>query len=163
MLCACASGLQGWSPPDFNYPSRMARDHYSIEQQRELAAYTPVIFERCFVSMTHRCGFIPLTVIERAIADVGVATTILSTDLGQPDTPTPAEGLLLYANQLRACGFSVDDLRVMMRDDPEKLLKAADHNLINAKPAASRSQSPYLMISIVRNGVFVCCCSSQRH
>ena len=113
--------------------------HYSIEQQRKLTAYAPVMFERCFVSMTHRCGFIPLTEIERAIVDVGVATTILSTDLGQPDTPPPAEGLLLYANQLRACGFSVDNLRVMMRDNPEKLLKGLDHDLIDATGTGLRS------------------------
>jgi len=111
--------------------------HYSVEQQRALTAYAPVIFERCFVSMTHRCGFVPLTVIERAIADVGVTTTILSTDLGQPDTPTPAEGLLLYANQLRACGFSIDDLRMMMRDNPEKVLKYPDRDLIDATASSS--------------------------
>jgi hypothetical protein len=131
---ACKAGVRRILVTHPEWPAT----HYSIEQQRELAVYSPVIFERCFVSMTHRCGFVPFSVIERAIADLSVATTILSTDLGQPDTPTPAEGLLLYANQLRACGFSIDDLRVMMRDNPEKLLKGVD-DIIDATTSGSRS------------------------
>jgi hypothetical protein len=59
-----------------------------------------------------------------AITDVGVSRTVLSTDLGQPDTPSPAEGLQMYAERLKACGFSVDDLRLMMRDNPAKMLEA---------------------------------------
>lgn len=80
------------------------------------------MFERCFVSTTHRCGFVPFETIERAIADTGVAKTVLSTDLGQPDTPPPVEGLRQYAGQLRATGFSVDDIRAMMQANPERLL-----------------------------------------
>lgn len=94
---------------------------YSIKQQRALAA-GGVFFERCFVSLTHRCGFTPISVIERAIADVGIATTVLSTDLGQPDTPPPAEGMALYAEKLRSCGFTADDLRVMMQVNPAGLI-----------------------------------------
>lgn len=95
---------------------------FSVDEQRHLAAFGQVMFERCFVSTTHRCGFTPLAVISEAIAGVCVATTILSTDLGQPDTPPPAEGLRIYADALRSCGFSPDDLRAMMRDNPELLL-----------------------------------------
>lgn len=95
---------------------------YSIEMQRRLAAPGNIFFERCFVSTTRGCGYTPMAVIERAIAEVGVATTVLSTDLGQPDTPPPVEGFRLYAGQLRAAGFSVDDLRRMMRLNPLSLL-----------------------------------------
>jgi hypothetical protein len=38
------------------------------------------------------------------------------------ETP-PAEGLRLYAEQLRS-GFSADDIRSMMQTNPELLLKA---------------------------------------
>jgi len=81
-----------------------------------------VFFERCFVSTTHRCGFVPFETIGRAISDVGVGTTVLSTDLGQPDTPPPAEGLRLYAERLHSSGFSVDDIRLMMQENPARLL-----------------------------------------
>ena len=94
---------------------------YPVQLQRSLAA-RGVFFERCFVSTTHRCGFTPFEVIEDAIAAAGVATTVLATDLGQPDTPAPAEGLKLYAERLLASGFTRDDLRRMMCENPRRLL-----------------------------------------
>ena len=95
--------------------------------QRDLTAGGAVSFERCFVSTTHRCGFTPMKTIADAIAEAGVASTVLSTDLGQPDTPPPAEGLALYAEQLRSFGFSVDDLRRMTADNPRQLLGIGSH------------------------------------
>src|ERR1700684_1638642 len=95
---------------------------YPFEQQKELAAMGHVWVERCFVSTTHLCGCVPFPVIEQAIIEAGVETTILSTDLGQPQTPPPAEGLRLYAERLRSTGFSVDHIRQMMCDNPAHLL-----------------------------------------
>ena len=95
---------------------------FPIALQRQLAALGNVWFERCFVSTTHRCGHTPWPVIENAIADVGVDTTVIATDLGQPDTPPPAEGLRLYADKLCSAGFATDDVRRMMRDNPLSLL-----------------------------------------
>ena len=97
---------------------------YSIAQQKALAVRGNVMFERCFVSTTHRCGFVPFETIEQAIADTGVEHTVLSTDLGQPDTPPPTEGLRLYAARLRSSGFSIDDIHQMMRSNPARLLNA---------------------------------------
>jgi hypothetical protein len=96
--------------------------YYSIELQKKLAAHGNVMFERCFVSTTHRCGYTPFATIEKAIADIGVSTTVLSTDLGQPDTPAPVDGLRMYAERLRVTGFSPDDLRQMMQTNPHSLL-----------------------------------------
>ncbi|MEK7406067.1 MAG: DUF6282 family protein [Acidobacteriota bacterium] len=103
---------------------------YSVEQQKALAAHGNVMFERCFVSTTHRCGFVPFETIERAIMDTGVEHTVLSTDLGQPDTPPPVEGLRRYAERLRSTGFSVEDVRQMMQANPARLLgeKTDDHH-----------------------------------
>jgi len=95
---------------------------YSTEQQKLLAAEGDVMFERCFVSTTHLCGFVPFETIERAIIDTGVGNTVLSTDLGQPDTPPPVEGMRQYAERLCASGFSVDDVRRMMQANPARLL-----------------------------------------
>lgn len=95
---------------------------YPIGLQNRLAAEGGVFFERCFVSTTHRGGHVPIKSIADAIAQVGVTTTVLATDLGQPDTPPPAEGLRLYAEQLWNFGFSQDDLRAMMVENPRRLL-----------------------------------------
>jgi hypothetical protein len=97
---------------------------YPFEQQKELAALGNVWFERCFVSTTHLCGCVPFPVIEQAIIEAGVETTILSTDLGQPQTPPPAEGFRLYAERLRSSGFSVDHIRQMMCTNPAHLLSS---------------------------------------
>jgi hypothetical protein len=99
-----------------------AATFFPVELQRELAAGGAVNFERCFVSTTHRCGFTPMKTITDAIAEVGIETTVLSTDLGQPDTPPPADGMLLYAEQLLASGFSADQLRRMAVVNPLGLL-----------------------------------------
>jgi len=99
--------------------------YFPIELQRELAAGGAVSFERCFVSTTHRCGFTPMKTIADAISEVGIGTTILSTDLGQPDTPTPVDGMLRYAEQLRGFGFSVDQLRRMAVTNPLGFLDAS--------------------------------------
>jgi Family of unknown function (DUF6282) len=95
---------------------------YSVEQQEILAAGGDVMFERCFVSTTHRCGFVPFETIEQAIVATGVENTVISTDLGQPDTPPPAEGFRQYAERLCGDGFSVDDVRQMMQTNPARLL-----------------------------------------
>jgi len=97
---------------------------YPAGQQKILAERENVMFERCFVSTTHRCGFVPFETIEHAIVATGVDKTILSTDLGQPDTPPPVEGLRRYAERLRSSGFAVDEIRRMMQTNPARLLFA---------------------------------------
>jgi len=76
--------------------------------------------------MLQLCGCVPFEAIERAIAETGVEHTVLSTDLGQPETPPPAEGLRLYAERLRSTGFSIDQIRTMMQANPERLLAPAE-------------------------------------
>jgi hypothetical protein len=96
--------------------------YYTPALQRELTVFG-AIFERCFVSTTHRCGHVPFATIENAIADAGVNSTILASDLGQPDTPPPVEGMIEFAERMRAAGFSQEDLRRMMVTHPRHLLE----------------------------------------
>jgi hypothetical protein len=95
---------------------------HSVVQQKALAARGNVTFERCFVSTTHRCGFVPFETIEQAIMETGVEHTVLSTDLGQPDTPAPVDGLRQFAARLRSTGFSVDDIHQMTQSNQARLL-----------------------------------------
>ena len=103
---------------------------YPISLQKELALLGNVWFERCFVSTTHLCGCVPFAVIEQAIVEVGVDTTVLSTDLGQPQTPPPAEGLRLYAERLKSSGFSFEHIRQMMCTNPAHLLTPSAHSRV---------------------------------
>ncbi len=88
---------------------------YSLELQRDLARYG-VFFERCFASTA-------VNAIAQAITGIGVDSTILSTGLGQPAALAPVDGMILFAEQLRAAGFSPDNLRSMMVNNPAHLLK----------------------------------------
>jgi hypothetical protein len=97
---------------------------YPLSLQKGLTVFGNVWFERCFVSTMHLCGCVPFGVIEQAIVEVGVDTTVLSTDLGQPQTPPPAEGMRLYAERLRSSGFTFEHIRHMMCTNPAHLLSA---------------------------------------
>ncbi len=95
--------------------------YYPNALQKDLAA-RGVMFERCFVSTTHRCGYTPFETIESAIAAAGVECSVLASDLGQPDTPPPAEGFRIFSERLRAAGFAPDEIRRMTVDNPRRLL-----------------------------------------
>jgi hypothetical protein len=57
-----------------------------------------------------------------AIRQVGVASSILSSDLGQQGNPLPPDGFGAFIEALRARGFSDRDLDVMAKQNPARLL-----------------------------------------
>ncbi|HEY0583210.1 MAG TPA: DUF6282 family protein [Chloroflexota bacterium] len=91
----------------------------SIEQQQELAKLG-VYFERCFT--TPNTGKISWEQVYANIREVGPASTILATDLGQTTAPYPDEGLGIFASRLLDNGFTENDVRRMVRDNPAQLL-----------------------------------------
>jgi hypothetical protein len=60
--------------------------------------------------------------IAAAIRQVGPASSILSSDLGQQGNPLPPEGFAAFILALRARGFSDRDLDVMSKENPARLL-----------------------------------------
>jgi Family of unknown function (DUF6282) len=60
--------------------------------------------------------------IAAAIRQVGVASSILSSDLGQQGNPLPPDGFGAYTEALRKRGFSDRDLDVMSKQNPARLL-----------------------------------------
>ena len=60
--------------------------------------------------------------IADAIRQVGVASSILSSDLGQQGNPLPPDGFGAFIQALRARGFSDRDLDVMSKQNPARLL-----------------------------------------
>src|SRR4030095_2993764 len=60
--------------------------------------------------------------IADAIRQVGVASSILSSDLGQQGNPLPPDGFAAFIQALRARGFSDRDLDVMSKQNPARLL-----------------------------------------
>jgi hypothetical protein len=60
--------------------------------------------------------------IARAIREVGAASSILSSDLGQQGNPLPPDGFGTFIQALRSRGFSDRDLDTMSKQNPAKLL-----------------------------------------
>lgn len=92
--------------------------------QQKQAAHMGAMIEHCFFAVTDSCpGKIQLETIRDQIHHVGISSSILSTDFGQVENRPPVEGFLYYLGKMRALGFSEDELRVMIHDNPRKLME----------------------------------------
>jgi hypothetical protein len=60
--------------------------------------------------------------IAKAIREVGAASSILSSDLGQQGNPLPPDGFGTFIQALRTRGFSDRDLETMSKQNPARLL-----------------------------------------
>ena len=93
------------------------------DQQKE-AANMGAMIEHCFFAVTDICpGKIQLEKIRDQIRYVGISSSILSTDFGQVKNVSPIEGFSYYLEKMRTLGFSEDELRVMIHDNPKKLIE----------------------------------------
>ncbi len=54
---------------------------------------------------------------------VGIDKCIISSDAGQPFNPWPHDAIQLYAQMLHEYGITEDDLRIMIVENPKKLLR----------------------------------------
>jgi hypothetical protein len=90
----------------------------SIQFQREISGIG-VYFERCFA----RKGFaLDWDGLAASIRCLGVETSVLATDLGQPENPDPVSGLSQMQRELHARGFSEHELDTMCGRNPAVLL-----------------------------------------
>ncbi|MBS7651870.1 hypothetical protein KEJ13_01900 [Candidatus Bathyarchaeota archaeon] len=80
------------------------------------------LLELCYSSLSPawRCSSIERSV--EAIRKVGVENYLISSDLGQVHNPPPPEGLRIYISLLLEHGFRVEDVRVMVKENPERVL-----------------------------------------
>ena len=94
-------------------------DRYTIEQQRE-AVLQGAFVEHCFFTTYFKRT--PIEEIAAQIRAVGCEHVILTTDFGQPKAPYSDEGMAQYTSLLLGQGFSRDELRQMMVENPAKLI-----------------------------------------
>ncbi|MBN1402365.1 MAG: hypothetical protein JXA74_16105 [Anaerolineae bacterium] len=92
----------------------------SLAAQRELAAQG-AFFERCYN------GFGPgeegsLEHLAAVMREIGIESTVLSTDYGQAEHPAPVEGFRRYLAGLAALGFGAGELQRMAVTNPSGLL-----------------------------------------
>lgn len=90
--------------------------------QRLLMEEAHVFFERCLFSTTPAGGGVELLKIAYNIRTIGVESTVLATDFGQPENPPPVQAMEMYLRSLEKTGLSLQDLERMAVRNPRELL-----------------------------------------
>ncbi|WP_422771253.1 DUF6282 family protein [Plantactinospora sp. WMMC1484] len=93
-----------------------------VAQQRELAE-AGALLERCFT--TPYTGKVSWPDLFGNIRAVGVAHSVLSSDLGQPFNPPVEDGLALFADKLLEAGFAEPDIETMAVRNSRRLAAPA--------------------------------------
>jgi hypothetical protein len=95
----------------------------SVAEQRQATAYGAFI-EHCLMPIiVSGPGAIAVEEIRDQIRAVGVEHVILSSDLGQVDNGPVVAGFARCLGKLIAAGLTEDEIRVMIVDNPKKLLE----------------------------------------
>lgn len=94
----------------------------SLDDQLVLAK-KGVYFERCFFVTTSLGQRMNPARIAEAIRRVGAESTILATDFGQADNPSPVKGLKSYVRSMLKEGITEKEINLMVRVNPCELLK----------------------------------------
>ena len=93
--------------------------HATIDQMRQLAAAGAVMELDWFA--VHR-GSYPIGDYVQVIREVGAEHYLISSDFGQQGNPTHIEGLRAFIRALRAEGVSGEEVDLMARRNPARLL-----------------------------------------
>ena len=93
----------------------------SIEDQKKLADMGAIIEHSLTPCMHLRQRLDPRKIVE-AIKVVGADRCILSSDMGQPVNPLPAEGYRMFIETMMHLGISKDEIDIMTKKNPAKLM-----------------------------------------
>ncbi len=94
-------------------------DCYTAGQQREAAAMGAYV-EHCYFTTYYKR--VSAEEIAAQIRAAGVDHVYLATDFGQVNSPFSDEGIEAYAEEMKAQGFTEEELRKMFLVTPKKLL-----------------------------------------
>jgi hypothetical protein len=88
----------------------------------EWMAEKGALLELCYSSLSPAWRCASIDAVADMIRKVGPEHYILASDLGQVHNPPPPEGLRIYVMMLLERGFTPEEIRVMLKENPEKLL-----------------------------------------
>jgi hypothetical protein len=91
-----------------------------LEVQSDLASQG-VLLERCYT--TPYSGKISWDEMFHAIRTVGPDSSVIASDLGQPNSPWPDEGLLDFVERLLEAGFTETEVSRMVAGNPASLVE----------------------------------------
>lgn len=97
----------------------------SVEDQKWMAE-RGALLELCYSSLSPAWRCTSVDQVVEAIREVGAEHYILASDLGQVHNPPPPEGLRIYVRLLLERGISSDEVRTMVKENPERLLGLTD-------------------------------------
>lgn len=92
---------------------------YTPGQQAQAARWGAMIEHSYLTTLWDRTS---IETIAAMIRSTGCENVILSSDFGQPASPYPEEGMLLYAEGLLKQGFTEGELDQLMRQNPARLI-----------------------------------------
>lgn len=95
--------------------------HIPLEVQRELAARGAFI-EQCSVNSFREGGDAAFEAIAVDVRAVGPEHVVLSTDLGQAANPAPPVGFGSWIERFLDAGFTTDEVRRMVQQNPAAVL-----------------------------------------
>jgi hypothetical protein len=92
----------------------------SLDEQKEISRYA--YLEHCWVATMPRHDKFNPEIMAESIKEVGSKHCILATDFGQDHNPRPVVGMQMMISSMIKYGISWEDVTLMCRDNPEKLL-----------------------------------------
>jgi hypothetical protein len=96
--------------------------HFTYEDIKEMAEFGALIEQSACLYIDSRFNVFSPQELKEHILAAGVAHSSIGSDLGQVDNPTPVEGMKQAIKMCLALGFSEDDVRLMVRDNPARLV-----------------------------------------
>ncbi len=94
----------------------------SLDEQVEMSKYA--YLEHCFVACMEKHDNLDRVFIKDSIKKVGAERCLMATDFGQIHNPSPVTGMKMFINTMVCEGISIDEINLMCRDNPLKLLTA---------------------------------------
>ena len=96
--------------------------HFTYEDITEMAQFGALIEQSACLYVDSRFNVFSPQELKEHILAAGVENSSIGSDLGQVDNPTPVEGMRQAIKLCLALGFTEADVRVMVRDNPSKLV-----------------------------------------
>lgn len=96
--------------------------HFTHDDIREIAEFGALVEQSACLYVDCRFNVFEPEQLAEHIRAAGVEHSSLGSDLGQVDNPSPVEGLRQAIKLCLALGFVDDEVRLMVRDNPSRLL-----------------------------------------
>jgi hypothetical protein len=113
--------------------------HCSYEDISELAGMGVILEQSAYLFVDSRFNYYPPEELKRQVDAAGPENSSVGSDLGQVDNPSPVEGMRQMIRLLLGLGYSEAEVRIMVRDNPARLVGQEVSDLAGAEKKAQRA------------------------